>query len=302
MYGVAVKTIKFECPKYYSLYAACHAHGWKNLAPFSWDDNKSTLNFAALINGLPIDIKASQTRNILHSTITSHQKLIKSNQRATRTSIKRCLGLDMDTSGLLLKAKKVGPEYIGLIKAGAGRLLRAPSFWEDAAKTLFTTNCSWALTRKICESICSAAFTSPAPSGAFPFPSPQSMIKYTPEKLKKLIPIGYRAGFLNALSKRFLKDQDLINLEHSDLDYKTADSIIRQSKGFADYACAHVLILAGHFQEIPVDTVVVSYLKKNHRVRKPKSFINRNYRSWGPYKWWGFKLETIMKQENWIGD
>jgi len=72
-------------------------------------------------------------------------------------------------------------------------------------------------------------------------------------------------------------------------------------KGFGDYAVAHLLILCGYFDKIPIDTVVVSYLKKNYRVRKPESFINRTYRKWREYKWWGLKLEKMIKQQNWLG-
>ena len=78
--------------------------------------------------------------------------------------------------------------------------------------------------------------------------------------------------------------------------------MVRQLKGFADYATAHLLVLAGYYNEIPIDTVIVSYLKKNHRVRKPKSFIDRHYRRWGKYKWWGLKLEKMLKRQNWLGD
>jgi hypothetical protein len=63
-----------------------------------------------------------------------------------------------------------------------------------------------------------------------------------------------------------------------------------------------MLILTGYYAKIPVDTVVVSYLKENHRVRKPQSFIDRHYRKWGKYKWWGMKLEKILLQKNWLGD
>ena len=295
-------TIAFECHKFYDLYTTCHAHGWKNLSPFSWDYGKNVLRFAALVENQSIDIAVKQSGETGRVTLTSHQKLDRSSTSKAKAIISRSLGMDIDTSELLSLAKKTGPEYVKLITKGAGRLLRSPTLWEDAAKTLFTTNCSWSLTQKICNSACSETFVHPAPSGAFPFPSPDKIASYEADQLKQLMPVGYRAVYLKLLSEIFMNDPTFEKIETNGFDYKSADKLVRGLKGFADYATAHVLILAGYYNEIPIDTVVVAYLKRNHRVRKPKSFINRHYRKWGKYKWWGFKLEKMLKKQNWLGD
>jgi len=291
-------TITIECPEFYDLYMTCHVHGWKNLSPFSWDYEKNVLRFAALVENQPIDMEAKQLGETVKATVTSHQKLAKSSKSKTKAIISRSLGLDIDISELLSVAKNIGPEYVKLIKKGAGRLLRASTLWEDAAKTLFTTNCSWSLTKKICDSACSKTFIQPTPSGVFPFPSPEKIAGYEADQLKQLMPLGYRAVYLKPLSEIFMNDPTLEKVETNGFDYKSADKLVRDLKGFADYATAHLLILAGYYNEIPIDTVVVSYLKKNYKVRKPKSFINRHYRKWGKYKWWGFKLEKMLKRHS----
>lgn len=33
------------CPDCYNLHLTCHIHGWKNLAPFTWDDEKKMIGF-----------------------------------------------------------------------------------------------------------------------------------------------------------------------------------------------------------------------------------------------------------------
>jgi hypothetical protein len=73
-------TITFECPKFYDHYMTCHVHGWKNLAPFSWDDKKNLLRFSALVENQPVDIEAKQSGQTLKATITSHQKLDRSSK------------------------------------------------------------------------------------------------------------------------------------------------------------------------------------------------------------------------------
>ncbi len=293
--------LTFDCPEFYDLYMTCHIHGWKYLAPFSWDDDKNALRFAAEAAGASVDIEVKQAGERVEAVVASHDKLKRAALNGVRGVIQRCLGLEVDVSGILDRARKVGPEYVALVKKGAGRLLRAPTLWEDAAKTLFTTNCSWSLTRKMCDSVCSEEFSSPAPSGAHPFPLPRKLAAFSPGELKIRLPVGYRAGYLADLAERFARDPLLENLEAAGFDYRAADEIVRRSRGFADYACAHLLVLAGYFREIPIDTVVVSYLKKNHRVRKPASFVKRHYGKWGPYRWWGFKLEKMIARQNWLG-
>ncbi len=293
---------KFDCPEFYDLHTTCHAHGWKNLAPFSWDDDNKALRFAVGVDGASMDIEVKQNGDVLEASATSHEKLKRSALNDVKAALQRSLGLEMEVSEILKRARKAGPAYVALIEKGAGRLLRAPTLWEDAAKTLFTTNCSWSLTKKMCDSVCSERFSSPTPSGAYPFPPPRKLAELSSEELKKRIPVGYRAGYLSALAKRFVRDPFLEDLETAGFDYGAADKIVRRSNGFADYASAHLLVLAGYFQKVPIDTVVVSYLKRNHRVRKPASFIKRHYGKWGPYRWWGFKLEKMIAGQNWLGD
>ena len=258
-----------------------HAHGWKYLAPFSWKDDAHTLRFAVMVDECPIDIECCQSKSDIQALISSHTALAAEQLDEIRVMIRRTLCLDIDTLRLLEKAEKVGPEFAKLIINGAGRMLRSPTLWEDAAKTLFTTNCTWALTRKMCDAFCSEKFSPATPCGTYPFPLPKTIVEYSPEKLKRIVPVGYRAGYVTALAHCFTADPCLCNLETDGLDYRSADGIVRNLKGFADYACAHLLVLAGYFDKIPIDTTVISFLKENYRVRKPHSFVVRHYRKWG---------------------
>jgi len=297
-----VTKIDFQKPRFYNLHMVCHTHGWKNLAPFFWDDVSNSINFAVRIDTQSIDISARQKSNKIEVSVTSHSKLNSKNLNYTKGLIRRSLSIDANISGLYQKAKEIGKQYEKLIRKGAGRLLRAPTLWEDAAKTLFTTNCSWSLTEKICETICSEKFIPASPSGAFPFPSPDVINGYSSNELKKLIPVGYRNRFLKSLAEAFSNDSDLQHIESDEMDYFTAKKIASQLKGFGSYASSHILLLSGYFQDVPIDTVVVSYLKRVHRVRKPSSFIDRHYRKWGEYKWWGLKFEKMLNRQNWLGD
>ena len=294
----ATVSISFKCPAFYDLYMTIHAHGWKYLAPFSWKDDAHTLRFAVMVDESPIDIECRQSKSDIQALISSHTALAAEQVDGIRVMIRRTLCLDIDTHRLLEKAEKVGPEFAKLIINGAGRMLRSPTLWEDAAKTLFTTNCTWALTRKMCDAFCSEKLSPATPCGTYPFPLPKTIVEYSPEKLKRIVPVGYRAGYVTALAHYFTADPCLCNLETDGLDYRSADGIVRNLKGFADYACAHLLVLAGYFDKIPIDTTVVSFLKENYRVRKPHSFVVRHYRKWGSDRWWGYKLDRMITTQH----
>ena len=269
---------------------------------FSWDDATHSLIYSVNLDGRAVDITASQNESVIVATVTSNSKLSCDDEQAISVMIVRSLSLDFNTGVLLKGARSAGDEYVRLIEAGAGRLLRAPTLWEDAAKTLFTTNCSWALTRKMCASLCSEVFSEKSPSGRYPFPGPETLPGYDPEKLRNMVPLGYRAEYLLELARAFVADPQLGGIETNHHSYTEAFARLNALKGFGEYATRLLLLLTGYFDKVPIDTVVIAYLKKNHNFRKPESFIQRRYRKWGKYQWWGLKLEKMLNRQNWLGD
>ena len=280
----------------------CHAHGWKNLAPFIWDDATKILSFAAMLDEEAVDIIVFQKDSSIIACASSNSHISHDAELRLSGMVMRCLNLDFHTGVLLKGSRRAGDEYVRLIEAGAGRLLRAPTLWEDAAKTLFTTNCSWALTRKMCDSLCSEAFSQKTPSGRYPFPGPEVILGHDPDELRQMVPLGYRTEYLLELARTFAADPQLGGIESNSRSYSDAFAQINALKGFGEYATRHLLLLVGYFDRVPIDTVVLGYLKRNHNFRKPEAFIRRHYRKWGKYQWWGLKLEKMLNRQNWLGD
>jgi N-glycosylase/DNA lyase len=293
---------KFPCPKWYNLFLACHTHGWINLAPFSWDESGSRLEFPLLIDSQAVDVSLQQDNRSFSAVICSEKKINVNALKCIDSILARILGSKEETTELFKTALKVGGRYPELMRKGAGRLLRGASLWEDAAKTLFTTNCSWALTQKMCDKICSSLFSIPSPSGRYPFPNPSSLAKESPNSLKKKMPIGYRAEYLKLLSESFTRDFYLANLEDKMMCYDEAYKKVAQLRGFGPYARTHLLILAGYFDKIPVDSEVSRYILKNHKCRDVERFIDKRFAPWGRYRWWGLKFEKMLGRQNWLGD
>jgi len=116
------------------------------------------------------------------------------------------------------------------------------------------------------------------------------------------VPIGYRAPYLLS-SQRILRQSGLIELAYKVLSFKEAKNIVMNLKGFGDYAATHVLVMAGYYDEIPVDSVVTSYLKNAYGDNLPTPLLIENvYGKWGNFKWWGMKLDKIHRRNSSLED
>ena len=296
-------TLTLPCPQYYNLHITCNAHGWKELTPFVWNEESGTLGATVSVNNGAVDVIIEQQNpNIIIHTY-SHKELNESHLNEIQSLVKRILDLEVNTDKLHETAVKNGLEYSSLIENGAGRILHSATLWEDAAKTLFTTNCSWALTKKISNAICAAFSTSSSPLGNYYFPSPEIVAESNESELRNLVPIGYRAPYLLSLAREFSDNLVLIKLEDKVLSFKEAKNIVMNLKGFGDYAATHVLVMAGYYDEIPVDSVVTSYLKNAYGDNLPTPLLIENvYGKWGNFKWWGMKLDKIHRRNSSLED
>lgn len=286
--------LTLPCPKHYNLRTTCNSHGWVDLAPFNWDDESGTLGATVSVDDSAVDVITEQQKSniVIHSS--SHKELTKSHLNKIQSLVKRILDLEFNTDELHEIAVKNDLEYSSLFENGAGRILHSATLWEDAAKTLFTTNCSWALTKKISNAICSVFSTSSSPLGKNFFPSPEIVAASNESQLRNSVPLGYRAPYLLSLAREFSDNRVLIELENKVLSFKDAKNNVMNLKGFGNYAATHVLVMAGYYDEIPVDSVVKSYLKNTYGDDLPIPLLIENaYGKWGKFKWWGMKLNKI---------
>jgi len=108
--------------------------------------------------------------------------------------------LDDDLS-LFYEAVSQQPEFIWIAKQGAGRLLRSPTVFEDLVKMICTTNCSWALTEKMVNSLVNELGRE-SNDGRKSFPTPEVMAQQSEKFYRDKIRSGYRAPYLNELAQR----------------------------------------------------------------------------------------------------
>ena len=262
------------------LSAIVHSHGWWSLAPFEWDEDSACLRTATIINGRPvaIDLTQSGTRVLVESWGSVGRDELDG-------VVRRMLWTDLDLTEFHARCRR-RKRYRPLADAGAGRLLRSPSLWEDLVKVLATTNISWSGTQAMTTRLVDA-FGEQSPLGRSSFPRPESIARVTADQLAERSGFGYRAGSLRRIAELVSNDDlDLDAWEDpANSDRAIADQIL-SLPGVGPYAQACILALCGRFGQLPIDSVF--------RARHPDAEAAlRHYRSWGRWKylayWFGRK-------------
>lgn len=261
------------------------SHGWAFLEPFQWEMESETLYRTDRIGRKKIcwSIQAKNNRSLL---VSADKKLLNVEQEKLKALARRCLMLDVDLSTCVETAERCNPEIAGLIRSGAGRLLRGSTFFEDVIKTICTINTSWSNSKKMVYGLVQEV-------GRGMFPSPERVSALKIKDLEKLS-VGYRASTLLNVARRMSIDP-----ESGDWTREKLSRI----KGLGPYAVNHIMVLNADYSQIPVDSEVMTYCKQSLRMKKAKADdIQKRFSKWGIYRFLGYKLERMLYQNNWIGD
>ncbi len=219
------------------------SHGWFDLPPFAWDEERRRLSFVFLRGSSPLPVTVSARAGGV--TVASPGRA-----SDVRPVVARVLDLGSDLAPFHALCAARRDEGFGWIAdRGAGRILRAPTLFEDAVKVLCTTNCSWALTRLMVSRMI-AAF---GRDGAFP---DAAFLAALPEKrLREELKLGYRAPFLRAFAGRVASGElDLASCEDPARSDEEVMALIRSEKGFGPYAAETLLRLLGRHGHLGLDS------------------------------------------------
>ena len=168
-----------------------------------------------------------------------------------RRGLRRSLEIDRDLSSFYALVQQ-HPRYAWIEQLGAGRLLSAPTVWEDLVKTLFTTNTTWRMTIQMTERVVTLGDAYANSSHAFP--TPQRLASMSVEDLNAHVRAGYRGDYLHLLATRIANGELEGELwRDADLPSDEVYKRIKALKGFGDYA--GTISTAGHFDRLATDSV-----------------------------------------------
>jgi len=174
--------------------------------------------------------------------------------------------------------------------AGAGRMLRSPTVFEDVVKTICTTNCAWGATVRMVDALVSS-LGEPAIGGEGPltnaFPTPATMAAAPDSFYRDVVRAGYRGPYLTELARRV--DAGEVDLESmaaaapAELSDDDLEAALLDLPGIGPYAAAHVMMTLGRHSRLILDSWTrPKYARLTGRTKRvADATIVRRFRRYG---------------------
>jgi N-glycosylase/DNA lyase len=218
------------------------SHGWYDLPSFTWAPEERRLTFFFLEGEESVQVVVAERTKGLVVKATSDVP--------SRASIRRVVSRVLDLRADLSSFHSVcasDPRFAWVARRGAGRILRAPTLFEDAVKVLATTNCTWGLTKIMVKNLIGRFDRGGA------FPDARFVAGLSPRVLTAA-KWGYRAPYLAAFAGRVASGKlDLARWEDPGLPDEEVEKEIRAEKGFGPYAADTLGRLLGRHRKLGLD-------------------------------------------------
>ncbi len=277
----------------FAFWPTVFSHGWCDLEPFSFDEEKRTLFRIEEIDGKVLKLTVAGNKSSISVDVKGTDELTSSTKRILKKKLSSALNFDWDLQGLYDLISGI-PEHKWVSEIKAGRMLRCPDLFEDTVKTICTTNCTWGQTKGMVRRICHA-FGEKFSDTEYTFPSATKLAEASDEFLKKEIKLGYRSSYILELSEKTVSGElDLTEWQNNRISTAELKKNIKSIKGVGDYAAENILKLLGRFDFLAIDSWVRKKYAEFHNDGKPVSdkTIAAHYEKFG--KWKGLVLWCEM--------
>jgi N-glycosylase/DNA lyase len=258
------KILFLDTPANFSFRQTINSHGWRELSPFESDKENQILScvFTDEDSKNPVSAKIEEVSGKLKIEIAD-EKINKKFAEKILRDARHILRLDDDLSEFYKIIKKE-KQLAWISKQNAGRLLRSPTVFEDLVKTICTTNCSWAMTKKMVTNL-TEKLGEKTRDNKFAFPTAEAMANVSVEFYKNEIRAGYRSTYFAELAEKVASGK--INPEdwlQTDLPTKELKREMKQIKGVGDYAAENLLKLVGHYDGLALDSWLRAQFYRKH--------------------------------------
>jgi N-glycosylase/DNA lyase len=265
------------------------SHGLADLPPHVLNEEARTLETTVV---LPRErartIRIAQARSGFASVEVAEGRVGTVDGALLADSARHILRLDADLSGFYEVAAR-DPDLAWVV-AGAGRMLRSATVFEDVVKTICTTNCAWSATVRMVSALVSELGIE-APDGRRAFPLPARMAGAGEDFYRDTVRAGYRSSYLRALAADVAAGTlDLEALNDPDLpDDEVAERLLALP-GCGPYATAHMMMLLGRYSRLILDSWTRPKYARLDGHRAGDKTIERRFRRYGDYAGLAFWL------------
>jgi 3-methyladenine DNA glycosylase/8-oxoguanine DNA glycosylase len=278
--------ISVSPPEQFDFGVTVNSHGWERLAPFSLNKETQVLTRTERLPSQLARLDIADDGGIV-VTVSSERPLKAADRNAVTDFVAHCFAFDWDLSRCYAKVSD-DPTYRFIKERRLGRLLLAPTMWENLVKTQFLTNTHARHTTAMATKFCALG----DPFGEHhAFPTPEQVLARSVEDLERQTGTGYRARYIHRLAAQIASGFDPETLRDPDLSYAEVYEQVRALQGFGPYSASYVLKLLGRFERVSLDAVMRRYFKEiTGRRDATDADINAYYARFGECQglvaWW----------------
>jgi len=214
-------------------------------------------------------------------------------------SVRRVLNLAEDLSDFY-EIAEADPD-LAWAAAGAGRMLRSPTVFEEVVKTICTTNCAWSATVRMTTALVEHLGEPSAGARGNAFPRPEAMAEADEAFYRDVVRAGYRGAYLRAVAASVADEElDLEQLLDPELEDEDVASRLLALPGVGPYAAAHVMMLLGRYSSLVLDSWTrPKYARLVGKKKVADATIVRRFRRYGRYAGLAFWL---FLTRDWVPD
>jgi 3-methyladenine DNA glycosylase/8-oxoguanine DNA glycosylase len=221
-------------------------------------------------------------------------------REALAATVAHMFRLDEDLSGFYAVVSTDGE--LAWCATGAGRMLRAPTVFEDVVKTICTTNTAWSGTRKMTGALVEHLGVE-APGGGRTFPTAEAMAEAGEDFYRAVVRAGYRGPYLKQLATDVAGGTiDLEELNDPAMPDDEAATRLLALPGVGPYAAAHVMLTSlGRYSRLVLDSWTrPTYVKlSGARSALKDATIERRFKRYG--EWAGLAFWLYLTR-GWVED
>lgn len=295
-----VEQLQLQVPKPYTFAVSVCDHGWPALAPNQW---LAEVQMLQRVEGLTsgrivlLQLTSAETRDAirLNIAVQADGALTTAECEEILTKVRWMLKLDEDFATFY--ALVASHPHIGrVVTQGRGRLLRSPTLWEDVVKTIATTNVTWGNTKSMIGRLVEQ-LGAPFPLNPTlrAFPTPAQVAAADPALFASTIRMGYRNAYVQTLAQEIVTGtRDLEALKTAQLSAVAMKKAVKSIKGIGDYAAHTLMMLLGHYSELPIDSELRSHVTRRYFGGKarPDKEMAAIYAAWGDWKYLAYWFDA----------
>jgi 3-methyladenine DNA glycosylase/8-oxoguanine DNA glycosylase len=282
----------------FSFSAVVRSHGWAQLAPFDASKNGELAYVHRLDSGRAIELRiraaASDPAQGI-GTMSGEGGIVvettgpvdPSEQPQIAGDVTWMYGLDQDLSPFYTLAR-AEPKLAQAEARAQGRVLRCPTLFEDAIKTMLTVNTSWAGTIRMVEALV-AQFGDPLPEEPTrrAFPTAEQVAAAEEQTLRSRTRLGFRAPSVLRLARSVASGAlDLEALKRAEISTAELRQNLLAIRGIGPYAAANLLMILGRYDFIPVDSWAMKMVSLEWHEGRPvgPGEVEAAFERWGEWK------------------